>query len=308
MDPDRVQELSKLLHMAVEDVVVEWRLRRDNPGPIGVRWYRAALRELRTAYSNDLLHTKELYEPRIQDKSVAKKLLEFIRSEVAEYIRWDDGNRFTILGPSGDVVGDELLTNLLSIAIIDGVDKAAAEFGRCVSLNRVPAQRISLLGGINITEGFHINDEMRIIPIGNRVRDIPRFVYENFFSYDHTLFLDSTLKPNYFLGRAVLMVDFIYAPVFHSQLHGWKIDTVTQNIELAEARIAEFLEVLSSVCGVNIGGVLRWTYLDNDSIFCQTGKAVEFDLKSDIMPRAEVSPAQLNRAAEMYEKSKCESF
>lgn len=283
MDQDRVKESSRLLHTATESVVIEWRLKKNNPGPIGIRWYRAALRELRTVYSKDLLYTKELYEPRIRDQAAAMKLSDFLRTELAEYVYRDDEDLVTILGPSGEYLLDELLTKLLSVTLIDGADKAAADFGRCISSNQVSAHRLTLLGGVSVEEALHINEGMRLIPVGNRVRDIPRFVYENFFDSSPSLFHD-LLTPEYFLDRAVLMVDFTYAPAFCNRIDDWNSDTVRQNIALAESRAAEFRTALSSVCGVTIGGVVRWTYLDDDIIFCRTGRGAAYDFESDITP------------------------
>ena len=296
-----MQELSGLLHTATESVIIEWRLKRNNPGPIGIRWYRAALRELRTAFSHELLYTKELYEPRIQDQAVAMELFEFLRTELAEFISREDGQLVVISGPSGDLSLDELLTKLLSVALVDGSDKAAADFGRRVLSNRATAHRLSLLGGVSVAESLDINDRMRLVRVGNQVRDIPRFVYENFFESSPSLFHD-LLTPEYFLGRAVLMVDFTYGPIFSNQLDDLNSDTVRQNIALAETNAAKFLEALSLVCGLAIGSVVRWTYLDNDSIFCRTGRGAAYDFESDSAPRVEVSPAQLIRAVEEYEK------
>ncbi len=158
MTEERKQELRQLLEDAMQSVIIEGPEQYE---PISVEKYRECVKAFRKSYRPDLssiLH----YRSNIQDNAVKSKLFNFMKEELADYIR-EDGSvcpptywiqtakratrGYRKLIP---VLLDRLLEKFLEIVIVSGVEQAILALDRCPRDTIGTFQKIILLQGLYV--------------------------------------------------------------------------------------------------------------------------------------------------------------
>ena len=87
MTEERKQKLRQLLNEAMQSVIIEGP---EGDEPISVEQYRECAQAFRESYRPDLSFILLYYRPNIQDDALKSKLFNFMKEELADYIREDE--------------------------------------------------------------------------------------------------------------------------------------------------------------------------------------------------------------------------
>jgi len=135
MIENRKQELTQLLHEAMGSLTILPRSPNHfQLTAIDVHSYRQLLQQHWKAHSFDAVPLVKRYELHIGNEAVKSKLLDFIRQELAEFISGDRIQSASFFIAQGGLEGyslNNLLVQLLKIAIVHGIEGAVQEFDRC---------------------------------------------------------------------------------------------------------------------------------------------------------------------------------
>lgn len=164
MTEERKVELRQLLSEAMQRVIIEASAGYE---PISVEKYREDAKAFRKSYRPDLSFILD-YRPNIQDDAVKLTLFNFMKEELADYIRehefenedesldlpthWIQTARVAIRGgkrliPCGL---DSLLEKFLEIAIANGPEQAILALDRCTRETSGTFQEIIFLEGLDV--------------------------------------------------------------------------------------------------------------------------------------------------------------
>ena len=168
MTEKRKVELRQLLSEAMQRVIIEASAGYD---PISIEKYREDAKAFRKSYRPDLSPILD-YRPNIQDDALKSKLFNFMKEELADYIRehefkdededehesldlptyWIQTAKAATRGarrliPCGL---DSLLEKFLEIAIVSGTGQAILALDRCTRETRGTFQKIIFLEGLRV--------------------------------------------------------------------------------------------------------------------------------------------------------------
>ena len=142
MEQSRVEELEALLAEAIPQVVIG----DSKNDRISLSDYRRNLAAARERYNPRLPFLVHDIELEIQDPNIQARALDLIRTELEPYIRDDRIHSATMVitgGLGGGSPVEDILTNVLRRAILDGPDTAAQAFAECVHEKLLHLPRLS---------------------------------------------------------------------------------------------------------------------------------------------------------------------
>ena len=143
------------------------------------------------------------------NETIKSKLLDFIKSEFAPFIREDrilSASYFLHGGPGEGFPLDDLLSQLLKIAIDRGIEGAVSDFERGTKETHGSFQTIALLEGIKLEAEIQVFDGIRLVPLPNSTRELPRFL-------SNISLLDRSAS--FFISKMLLIADCFVSPIFH---------------------------------------------------------------------------------------------
>ena len=280
MTDERKQELTALLQAALAHL----EIRRDSAGrheSIHVNEYRLMLQQYWTSYSMDVLLTVMRSQLHIVNASIKSKLLDFIREAFSEFILEDHIQSASFFmfpsSPSGYPL-DNLLKQLLRIAIVLGVEKATSVFDRCTKNPSGSFQYIALLEGIKVEKEIQVFDGPRIVPLPHSTSELPHYLPYGLY-----------LGPLDFLGKTLLVIDASISPIFcepqpqgidSNVRPGFEVE-VTGNLKkngnvdnfdiMTESYVTDFYDkfcwALSLTCNSAVQVAAKWKFLAKHELF-----------------------------------------
>ena len=322
------QNLEQLLNEAIKDVVIK----SFSGHNISIDKYRECVQARRRAYRPDLSYIFD-YRPNIQNDMMKSKLFDFIKKELATYIR-DDVHGYPRIQPAsygirrgGLPTGyslDRLLDKFLEIAIVRGVETAISAFDKCTRETKGFFQKIILLGGIElylVSEQPEAFERGRVVQISDGIRlvalplipaespNLPPYLFDD----GHMTLLFGS-HPIDFLRKTLIVVDCVVTPLFFQPKPIADIQEdipnpfqfEIQSTEFPNFDVDKFCQALSLSSNAAIQAVFEWNYIDEDEIFSMRGEGEvghpnlipPFDYKG----AAYVSDAQIEEAKCLYEK------
>ena len=167
MTEDKKRELEQLLSEALQNIGIQ-KSGRNTPDIDVARYKRLLHTELRgTRQTLDIVH--RYFSPYITDESINVDLLNFVKSELSEYI---DSNGHIVVSPKTHYIEfHHLLTQLLRLAICFDVEYAINEFNRCLTENVESFEKYKSLNGIEVGQDIQIFDGIWLIPIPKYISD-----------------------------------------------------------------------------------------------------------------------------------------
>ena len=133
MTEERKQELAELLDEAMEGLIIRSRSRSRSPSFVEVDTYRQYLQLLWTFYPTYSLWGPMSFDLEEVSEPAKSKLLSFIKDEFTLFIYEDEilsASRFIHLGVGLPL--DEVLEQLLKIAIVQGIEGAVLAFDKYI--------------------------------------------------------------------------------------------------------------------------------------------------------------------------------
>jgi len=281
MTEERKQELKQLLNEAM--VNLEVRRSGTEPSLLPMEVYRTLLRRRWTFYSEDSSSVLD-FNPYITNEVTKSKLLDFIRVEFAPFIHEDRIQSGIIFMLGSSDIGyplDELLEQLLRIAIGRGIKEAISIFDRCTKDAFGSFQDVALLQGITLETEIPVFEGIRLIPLPHSISDYPHYLTN----------LSSIDIPTYFCpDGTLLIIDHSISPIFHKPIptditvreYSYQINLMLQakvnsedfpNFEKADF-YKKFCQTLSFACNCTVQIALQWQFLAEDELFNLTKKEV----------------------------------
>ena len=207
MTEERKRELTELLHEAMESLEIrsvsgDWSL-------MCLEEYTEHLRKSWTSYSRESNKVVFRFRPKIVNQRIESRFLEFIREEFSQFIH--EGKilsaTFYVLGGTSDGFHlDDLLEQLLRIAIVRGVDEALLAFDRCTQGKSGSYKVIALLKGMRLKEAKEVFEGMQLVPLPDSTSELPSYL-------PYTL--HRGMSDDYFCSKTLLVINYSINPMFH---------------------------------------------------------------------------------------------
>ena len=329
MTEERKQELAELLEEAMEEVVIK---SRSGDKLISIDKYREDVQACRQAYRPDLSYLFH-YHPEIKDDVVKSKLFDFIKEELAAYIRDDMPGYPARIKPASWGIGevgfsmgyslDRFLEKILELVIVRGAEVAISNFDKCTRETEGSFKKIILLRGIElglenpeieleqgrelqVYDGIHLV-ALPAVPTG--YPNLPPYLFDD--GWMTRLFGS---HPMDFSRKTLIVIDCVVEPLFFRPEPFADIQKEISNPFQFEIQSAEFpdfdedkfCQALSLSCNSAIQPVLEWDHIDEDEIFSMRGEGVvggsnripPFDYRG----AAHVSDTQIEEAKCLYKK------
>ena len=285
MTDERKQELIQLLREAMEnlEIVPYGGFQGLSITPVQ---YKSHLQQAWSSYSESSLWIVQHFTVDISEETKSK-LLEFIKVELDPFIHEDKilsaaifafnrvlgGSRHKSSATDGEHL-NQLLEQLLKIAIFRGIESAASDLERCTKEIDGSFQAIILLTGITLEAEIQIFDGFRLIPLPNSTRELPRC-------------WGGLLNPNRaFFRKTLLVIDYSVFPIFHNPVlpattenkwqDKWDMQEDRFRFEVKNREFSILNEVdfhkkicqaLSLACNSAVQVDTVWDYIAEDELF-----------------------------------------
>ena len=274
MDQTMIEELEVLLRESLPFVVV----RSKSGDSISTAEYRERLHLVRSRYAPEERDLISGFAPQIDDQRLRTALLDFIRTEMMDYLQED---RIRWARPTfrpydtGGAPIDFVLRNLVRRAIVDGEATSAQAFAECVNASSCSFSEFLALPGLQVGRETELFDGMRLIPLSDAPDQLPAFRPRGDMN---SIFVR---RPGEIANglpwvRTLLRVDYDVSPIFLKPpkansgelAPSAPFDTSMSSADLREVDKPLLFQALSMVCQRPIKPVLRWrTHLDPYEIF-----------------------------------------
>ena len=278
MTDERKQQLTQLLQAALAHL----EIRQDSAGRHqSIHEYRLMLQRYWTSSSMDVLLTVMRSQLDIVNASIKSKLLDFIREAFSEFILEDhiqSASFFMFLSSPSGYPLDNLLKQLLRIAIVLGVEKATSVFDRCTKNPSGTFQYIALLEGIKVEKEIQVFDGPRIVPLPHSTSELPHYLPSGLY-----------LGPLDFLGKTLLVIDASISPIFcepqpqgidSNVRPGFEVEVTGDflkngNVDnfdiMTESYVTDFYDkfcwALSLACNSAVQVAAKWKFLAKHELF-----------------------------------------
>ncbi|MYB96726.1 hypothetical protein F4054_11380 [Candidatus Poribacteria bacterium] len=279
MTENKKQELRHLLQKATESLKVE--LNSTNkpqlPSVIDVSQYSSVLQQ---AWQDHSLSTPSLamcYKARVTSESARLQLLDFIRTEYAQFINEEDyiQSACTFISRTGPFQGfplDYLLEQLLKIAIVYGIEKAVSDFERGIENGQQSFRYIALLKGVRVETEIQIFKGVRLVPLPLSTSEISNYLPD---------MVNFSMFPDSLMGKTLLIIDASVSPIFHKPYpelfnDDFHEDKLPFHVEVAGGKFSDFKveEFYKNFCqALSLSGnsavqtVIDWRSLPQDELF-----------------------------------------
>ena len=260
MTEERKRELRQLLNEAIENVVIRYGYR----GPLSTRRdvYKKYLQERWQYYGADFFSCSfsARFTPDLGSETTRLKLLDFIREELAQYIKGDN-----ILITACDIETDSsdksrlyyhglpgldlyfLIERLLEIAIVRGIEGAVSVFDRysCPEGTQDLFQDVALLDGIKLETPVQVFEGVQLIPSPSR--EISDEIWRDLYGISYSVFSDQARD---FFGKTLLVIDRPGFTIFWKTSEkafqdGTDINELPFQVEVPDVKFANYNEVSS---------------------------------------------------------------
>ena len=309
MDQNRVEELERLLAEAIPRVVI-----RDSKNEqISLSRYRLDLAAARESYHPRPPFLLLMMEPEIQDPNIQTQALDLIRTELEPYIR--DGKIHSatmafIGGHGGGSPVEDILTNVLRKAIVDGPAAAAQAFAKCATGTFCTYYNYRVLTGIRISQEVVIFQGIKLIPLPNSVDSLPAYIPP---LPGHR---PGGPRVEDLLSKTLLRVELKVSPIFHMPFQVYTFEDgpdkhfqiSVNSEEVPDFNPLAFCNALSLETSCNIHSESGWDALGFYEIFnlgSSVGGAGSFSWSPDNFREGiyrGVSDSELEEAKSLYKR------
>ena len=283
MIDERKQELTRLLQEALANLEIR-QDSADRHQSIHVNQYRSILQRHWTSYSTNFLSPIMPYEPHIVNGSTKSKLLDFIREEFSEFIDEDhiqSARSCIIDNPYEGYPLDNLLKQLLNIAIVLGVEKVILDFDRCTKNASGSFQYIALLQGIKVEKEIQVFEGTRLVPLPKSTLELPDCLPYNLpcnpvdLLGKTLLVINASISPVFYKPPPPLPpgVDYWAQPEFEVEITGENFSNVNEDnfYSMINFYVNDFYDkfcrALSLTCNSAVQAAIRWQFLAKHELF-----------------------------------------
>ena len=268
MNENTIQDLGELLAEAL--VSVEIRNGRSNQ--LTVTQYRAILEKCRAVYSPSERRIVNSFQPKIVSTEVEQKVLGIIGRVLTDYVRDGLIQSATIAISSGIIPGspvEDLLRNLLVLAIVNGPAEAADAFAKCARNSSCTFHRFFLINGVTVPKRIDVVEGLALIPLPNSASQLPPHLPE--IIAEPRRFFPNSIDD--LLGKTLARLEYEVSPVFHRPLHNISLQWEPEDhfrVRLKGGEVPDLdalFQALSLACRRSVKPVMVWTSLLDYEVF-----------------------------------------
>ena len=322
MNEERKQELTQLLHEAMEYLEIQPRYTHPPLRSIDTDQYKWYLQESWTSYSPDSERLVNHFKLEI-NRNTRSKLLDLIRGELDLFIhegRISTGYLYLLCVKTNKdrFELNEFLEKLLNIAIFGGIEAAVSAFERCVSEDASASfESITLLEGITLEAEIQVFDGIRLVPIpasSNLPRclgSLPQRDVSNFY-WKTMLVIDYSISPIFQKPSLAATAEDKNYTVFMEkppvEIKGFQIKA--KGVKFPEYTSAastvfhqKFCQALSLACNSGVKPSLSWKFVAKDELLniSPTVSRLARQSPGPFGDRVKISEDQINKAKCLYE-------
>ena len=244
MDQTVIEELEALLRESLPFVAV----RSKSGQSMSTAEYRERLHLVRSKYAPEERDLISGFVPDIDDHRLRNALLNFMRTELMDYLHGDRIRSARDIFRSYDSGGapiDLVLRNLVRRAIVDGEATSAQAFAECVNASSCSFSDFLALLGFQVGRETEVFNGMRLIHLSDAPDQLPAYL--------------PRVSPIFVKASKANSHELASDPFF---------DVSMTSEDIREVEWPLFFEALSMVCQRPIQPVLIWrTYLEPYEIF-----------------------------------------
>ena len=274
MDQTKVEELEGLLRDSLPHVVVRSRSGETT----STEEYRKLLQLVRSKYAPEERSLVSGLLPDVHDLRLRNAMLDFMRTELADYLSEDRIRSAREVFRSYNTGGfpiDFVIRNLVRRAIVDGEATSALAFAECVNASSCSFSHFFALPGFQVSRETEVFNGIRFIPLSDAPDQLPSYLP---FGDMESIFVrrPGQIATGLPWVRTLLRVDCEVSPIFLKASMassdgldpGAFFDISMSNEHVPEFELPLLLQALSMVCQRPIRPLLIWrTYLEPYEIF-----------------------------------------
>ena len=219
------------------------------------------------------------YYPYIIDDNIRNKLVDFIKLNISKHIDDDSIELATFFLSGASIISDyssnDLLTQLLNIAIVYDIEEAVSRFQECIVNNIGLFLYVALIDGIKIEGQKKIDEGVYLIPIPHDRSKIPIYMkniehvdnLQNLFGKT-LLVTEASIYPALF-NSFVSKDNIKFEDLLNEVLSKVQIETKTLLFPKIDMNINYnlFCQSLSLVCNSSIQIYAHWKFVSEDQLF-----------------------------------------
>lgn len=274
MNATSTMELEKLLSEALQSVSVY----QGQSTEFELEAYRKILKRCREVYDPERRRFVSLLKPRIGRSDTSERVLRFVCRELDPYLRDGTLHAATIaflggLGRGSRV--EDVITNLIRLAVVDGASEAARAFANSISASSCTFCRFFLLTGVSVSRPFEVFEGVTLIPLPNSISELPPHVPDIPTESDRS---EGVCLPD-LPGKTMVRVEYDVQPIFHRPAEHYTLQsgpdrhfTISLRYKGAPAPDLNALcQALAVVGRCHVQSVLTWTSLLDYEVFDLSG-------------------------------------
>ena len=300
MNRDNQPMLEKLLLEAMKSMTITRRGAQDE---LTLSNYRSRVFTYRNRHNPALLLDTFTYEPQIGDSVVRDSVLDFLRSELQQFLHGDRtyAATYAIFGGLGRGSSiDDILKSLLKAAVVRTPQAAAKAFYDEISFGYLPYQEYFLLTGAKVETEVQVFDGVSLVPLSNRGDDLPGYL---------PIFHD--ISSTEFLSKTLLRVDMSVSPVLHRPEQDYTFQSppdrhfnrAVGSVQQPNFQPGKFFQALTLVGGNPVLSEIRWTHMSDEHIFdLRIGPGSGGSISSTGASSTTLSEVQIRDTADLYNK------
>ena len=262
------ERIATLLDHALQRLTVK---RRSSDQLIDLPSYRRLLKSSWDSYTPDAFFFADIYELSIADPRLRQDVLDIIRTELSEFIH-DDRVMSVVFwvhgGPGNGFRLEEVLTQLLKVAVVRGVQFAANAFHDCLEQRGASFQVMGLLNGVRVEKELEVSPGIRLFPLSRSTSELPSFLAQS----------HSFLRDTHLLGRTLILIDMSISPTFANPGSLISIDDYDSLFQpeivcssYPDFSIEEFCDALSLALAMPVRLSAQWRHIEPDKIYNFSG-------------------------------------
>ena len=270
MNTRKIVELESLLSEALQSI----RIRRGQSEQLSTPQFRHLLQKCRDVYDPSCRFLLSSCKLTINETSVRSRALGFVERELANHIRDGKIHSATIAfsgGPSSGSPIEDVLTNVLKRAIVDGPRVAARAFANCTTNSSCSFYTFFLITGLSIPAAYEVFDGITLMPLPDSASALP----------PHLPLVPSEPDPlrsisiNDLPGRTLVRVEYEASPIFHRPAANYTFESPPGNHftirlkgqEIPDPNLITLCQALAVVGRCRVESIMSWTSLLDYEIF-----------------------------------------
>ena len=296
MEESRKQEIEKLLVDSLENIQVTNRI---DPNINKQTYISLFAKNSRQFFQNPTLY-KVTSELSINDLTIKKKLLDFVRVELSEYIRDDKIKSCisVIRGGAAIYSLEDILESLWRISLVWDVNHAVHVFEMTIEKKRIFYKNLTMIDGLKVEHEMQISPGITLVPSPDSTGIFPSYLPDPFIGVSKW---DLTYKTLAVIEHTVSPA-LAKPPKSDTFFEGFRATQINQ--EIPNLNINTLCNMFALIANIAVRPFIWSVYISDDELLVYEGGGFGCARTSGDKPRdmysVSVSNIQINEAKNLY--------